>query len=48
MQPLKVVTSNSSVYNSSNNKPEKSKMEIKPVNPDRALRSKISRESTER
>ena len=41
MQPLKVVSENSTVYNSSNNKLDNSKMEIKPVNPDRALRPKI-------
>ena len=41
MQPLKVVSENSTVYNSSNNKLDNSKMEIKPVNPDRALDQKL-------
>ena len=41
MQPLKVVSTNSTVYNSSNNKLDNSKMEIKPVNPDRALDQKL-------
>merc|ERR1712153_215285 len=41
MQPLKVVSDNSTVYNSSNNKLDNSKMEIKPVNPDRALDQKL-------
>ena len=41
MQPLKVVSTNSTVYNSSNNKLDNPKMEIKPVNPDRALDQKL-------
>ena len=41
MQPLKVVSDNSTVYNSPNNKLDNSKMEIKPVNPDRALDQKL-------
>jgi RNA polymerase sigma-70 factor (ECF subfamily) len=41
MQPLKIVSENSTVYNSSNNKLDNSKMEIKPVNPDRALDQKL-------
>ena len=41
MQPLKVVSENPTVYNSSNNKLDNSKMEIKPVNPDRALDQKL-------
>ena len=41
MQPLKIVSENPTVYNSSNNKLDNSKMEIKPVNPDRALDQKL-------
>ena len=41
MQPLKVVFENPTVYNNSNNKLDNSKMEIKPVNPDRALDQKL-------
>ena len=41
MQPLKIVSENSTVYNSPNNKLDNSKMEIKPVNPDRALDQKL-------
>jgi len=45
MQPLKVISDNSTVYNSSNNKLVNSKMEIDLVSRDRAIDQKLVEKS---
>ena len=48
MQPLKVISDNSTVYNSSNNKLVNSKMEIDLVSRDRAIDQKLVEKSQKR